>query len=113
MEGRVDRGFALVRPPGHHAMRVVHGSRGFCNINIEAIMIEYLRAAYGVNRVAIVDTDCHHGDGTQDIYWHDPDTLFISLHQDGRTIFPGTGFPQRDGRSQCRGGHCEHPAPPP
>ncbi len=92
LEKNVKRGFALVRPPGHHAMRLVHGARGFCNINIEAIMVEYLREAYKVDRVAIVDTDCHHGDGTQDIYWHDPDTLFISLHQDGRTLYPGTGF---------------------
>ena len=65
MDGKIERGFALVRPPGHHANRVVHGARGFCNVNIEAIMIEYLRRAYGVNRVAIVDTDCHHGDGTR------------------------------------------------
>jgi hypothetical protein len=92
MDKQVERGFALVRPPGHHANRVVHGARGFCNVNIEAIMIEYIRQAYGVNRVAIVDTDCHHGDGTQDIYWHDPDTLFISIHQDGRTLYPGSGF---------------------
>jgi acetoin utilization deacetylase AcuC-like enzyme len=92
MDKKVERGFALVRPPGHHANRVVHGARGFCNVNIEAIMIEYIRQAYGVNRVAIVDTDCHHGDGTQDIYWHDPDTLFISIHQDGRTLYPGSGF---------------------
>lgn len=93
MERKAERAFALVRPPGHHAMRVVHGSRGFCTINIEAVMIEYLREHYGVRRIAVVDTDCHHGDGTQDIYWHDPDVLFISLHQDGRTIYPGTGFP--------------------
>ncbi len=97
MENRVDCGFALVRPPGHHAMKVVHGARGFCNVNIEAIMIEYIRKAYGVKKVAIVDTDCHHGDGTQDIYWHDPDTLFISIHQDGRTLYPGTGFIQELG----------------
>ena len=67
MEREVRKGFALVRPPGHHAMRVVHGARGFCNINIEAIMVEYLRHAYGIRKVAIVDTDCHHGDGTQAI----------------------------------------------
>lgn len=90
--GEVERAFALVRPPGHHAMRVVHGNRGFCNINNEAIMVEYLRQKYGIRRVAIVDTDVHHGDGTQDIYWHDPDVLFISFHQDGRTLYPGTGF---------------------
>lgn len=91
MRRDVKRAFALVRPPGHHAMRVVHGTRGFCTINIEAVMVEYLRRHYGVTRVAIVDTDVHHGDGTQDIFYHDPDTLFISFHQDGRTLYPGTG----------------------
>lgn len=112
MDGSVQRGFALVRPPGHHANRVVHGARGFCNINIEAIMIEYLRHAYGVDRVAIVDTDCHHGDGTQDIYWHDPDTLFISIHQDGRTLYPGSGFPDEMGGPNAVGTTVNIPLPP-
>ncbi|MEN6483585.1 MAG: histone deacetylase [Syntrophobacteraceae bacterium] len=112
MEKNVERGFALVRPPGHHAMRVVHGARGFCNINIEAIMIEYLRHAYHIDRVAIVDTDCHHGDGTQDIYWHDPDTLFISLHQDGRTLYPGSGFPYETGGPTAAGTTINIPLPP-
>jgi len=92
MQQEVKNGFALVRPPGHHAMRVVHGNRGFCNINNEAILVEYLRFKYGIKRIAIVDTDVHHGDGTQDIFYHDPDVLFISLHQDGRTLYPGSGF---------------------
>lgn len=112
LEKQVERGFALVRPPGHHAMRVVHGARGFCNINIEAVMIEYLRQAYGVKRVAIVDTDCHHGDGTQDIYWHDPDTLFISIHQDGRTLYPGSGFPGELGGPNAFGKNLNIPLPP-
>ena len=112
MEKEIDNGFALVRPPGHHAMRVVHGARGFCNINIEAIMIEYLRQAYKVDRVAIVDTDCHHGDGTQDIYWHDPDTLFISIHQDGRTLYPGTGFTREMGGANAIGTTVNIPLPP-
>ena len=112
MENQVERGFALVRPPGHHAMRVAHGSRGFCNINIEAIMIEYLRRAYGIQKVAIVDTDCHHGDGTQDIYWHDPDTLFISLHQDGRTLYPGSGFVNEMGGPTALGTTLNIPLPP-
>lgn len=59
LKGEVESAFALVRPPGHHAMRVVHGNRGFCNINIEAVMIEYIRTHYGIRKVAIVDTDCH------------------------------------------------------
>ncbi|MFZ5647204.1 MAG: histone deacetylase [Bacillota bacterium] len=92
MQGEIANGFAMVRPPGHHAMRVVHGNRGFCNINNEAVLVEYLRRQYGIKRVAIVDSDVHHGDGTQEIFYHDPNVLFISFHQDGRTIYPGTGF---------------------
>lgn len=95
--GEIKNGFALVRPPGHHAMRVVHGNRGFCNINNEAILVEYLRCCHGIKKVAIVDSDVHHGDGTQDIFYHDPDVLFISFHQDGRTIYPGSGFPNELG----------------
>ena len=112
MDGTVDRGFAIVRPPGHHACRIVHGARGFCNVNIEAIMVEYLRRAYGVKKIAIVDTDCHHGDGTQDIYWHDPNTLFISLHQDGRTLYPGTGFLKERGGPNAVGTTINIPLPP-
>lgn len=112
LKGEVESAFALVRPPGHHARRVVLGNRGFCNINIEAIMIEYLREKYGVRRIAIVDTDCHHGDGTQDIYWHDPETLFISLHQDGRTLYPGSGFPDENGGPNALGKTINIPLPP-
>ncbi|MGD8962919.1 MAG: histone deacetylase [Desulfobacterales bacterium] len=112
MDKQIQRGFALVRPPGHHAMRVVHGARGFCNINIEAIMIEYLRQAYPIDKVAIVDTDCHHGDGTQDIYWHDPNTLFISIHQDGRTLYPGSGFINEFGGPNAIGATINIPLPP-
>ena len=112
MKGEVDNAFALVRPPGHHAMLVVHGARGFCNVNIEAIMIEYIRKHYGPRRVAIVDTDCHHGDGTQDIYWNDPNTLCISLHQDGRTLYPGTGFPRELGGPNALGTTINIPLPP-
>jgi acetoin utilization deacetylase AcuC-like enzyme len=112
LKGEVESAFALVRPPGHHAMRVVHGNRGFCNINIEAVMIEYIREKYGVRKVAIVDTDCHHGDGTQDIYWHDPETLFISMHQDGRTLYPGSGFPEECGGPNAQGMTVNIPLPP-
>lgn len=112
MEKERERAFAVVRPPGHHAMRTVHGSRGFCTINIEALMIEWIREHYGNLRVAVVDTDCHHGDGTQDIYWHDPDVLFISLHQDGRTLYPGTGFPSECGGPKALGRTINVPMPP-
>lgn len=124
MEGECRKSFALVRPPGHHSMRVTHGNRGFCNVNMEAVMLEYVRDHYPhfrnppVNnvtqplRVAIVDTDCHHGDGTQDIYWNDPHTLFISLHQDGRTLYPGTGFLHECGGPAALGRTVNIPLPP-
>lgn len=108
----IARGFALVRPPGHHAMRVAHGNRGFCNINNEAIMVEYLRRYYGFRRIAIIDTDVHHGDGTQDIYYNDPDVLYISFHQDGRTLYPGSGFPNEVGGPAAGGFTLNVPLPP-
>ena len=112
MKGEVDKSFALVRPPGHHAHRVVYGDRGFCVVNIEAVMIEKMRAEFGPLRVAIVDTDCHHGDGTEDIYWNDKDTLFISFHQDGRTLYPGTGFIEDFGGPSAYGYNVNIPLPP-
>jgi acetoin utilization deacetylase AcuC-like enzyme len=112
MAGEVDNAFALVRPPGHHAMLVVHGARGFCNINIEAVMIEYVRRHYGARKIAVVDTDCHHGDGTQDIFWNDPDVLCISIHQDGRTLYPGSGFPDEFGGPNALGMTINIPLPP-
>lgn len=112
MLGEVKRAFALVRPPGHHAMRVVHGIRGFCVINIEAVMVAYLRQKYGVRKIAIVDTDVHHGDGTQDIFYHDPDTLYISFHQDGRTLYPGSGFPNEAGSPAALGTNINLPLLP-
>ena len=112
LNGEVESAFALVRPPGHHARRVVHGNRGFCNINNEAVMMEYIRGKYGIRKIAVVDTDCHHGDGTQDIYWHDPNTLFISIHQDGRTLYPGSGFPDEAGGPNAQGSTVNIPLPP-
>ena len=112
MKKEVKRSFALVRPPGHHAMRVVHGIRGFCTINIEAIMVEYLRSVYGIKKVAVVDTDVHHGDGSQDVFYHDPNTLYISFHQDGRTLYPGTGFPEEAGSPAAWGTNINLPLLP-
>ncbi|MDR2200305.1 MAG: histone deacetylase [Deltaproteobacteria bacterium] len=111
-EKKVKKAFALVRPPGHHAGKVVHGGRGFCNINNEAIMVESLRAKYGYRRIAIVDTDCHHGDGSQDVFWYDPDLLFISLHQDGRTLYPGSGAFTELGGPRSWGATVNIPLPP-
>jgi acetoin utilization deacetylase AcuC-like enzyme len=112
MKGEVKNAFALVRPPGHHAMTVAHGNRGFCNINNEAILVEYLRKKYGIRRIAIVDTDVHHGDGTQEIFYNDPDVLFISFHQDGRTLYPGSGFMNELGGPKALGRTINIPLPP-
>ncbi len=108
----IRNGFALVRPPGHHSMRVAHGNRGFCNINNMAILVEYLRTKYGHKKIAIVDTDVHHGDGTQDIFWHDPNVLFISFHQDGRTLYPGSGYTTEMGGPQALARTINIPLPP-
>lgn len=112
MQHEVKRAFALVRPPGHHAMRVVHGIRGFCTVNIEAIMVEYLRSRYNIRKIAVVDIDVHHGDGSQDVFYHDPDTLYISFHQDGRTLYPGTGFPEEAGSPAAWGTNINLPLLP-
>jgi len=112
MSKEVTKGFALIRPPGHHAHRITYGDRGFCIINNEAIMVEYLRKEYKIGRIAIIDTDCHHGDGTQDIFWNDKDVLFISLHQDGRTLYPGSGFIDEVGGPAAIGYTLNLPLPP-
>ncbi|MGI6148062.1 MAG: histone deacetylase [Limnochordia bacterium] len=113
LQGREKRACALVRPPGHHSMRFVHGARGFCLVNNEAVMVEHIRHKLGPKtKIAIVDTDVHHGDGTQDIYYNDPYVLHISLHQDGRTLYPGTGFMDERGGPGAYGLTVNVPLPP-
>jgi acetoin utilization deacetylase AcuC-like enzyme len=79
--------FALVRPPGHHAEP--GRAMGFCLFNNVAVAVERARHLHGVERVAILDWDVHHGNGTQAAFWTDPDVLFVSLHQ--YPFYPGTG----------------------
>jgi len=83
-------GFCAVRPPGHHAEpdRVM----GFCLFNSIAIAARHAQAKHGLKRVAIVDFDVHHGNGTQAAFEADPSVLFISLHQHPRTLYPGRGY---------------------
>ncbi|WP_280546486.1 histone deacetylase [Halomonas sp. 11-S5] len=86
--GRAESSFALVRPPGHHAEPV--RARGFCLFNNVAVAAAHARAALGCQRVMIVDWDAHHGNGTQDIFWADPDVLFFDIHR-AAPFYPGTG----------------------
>jgi acetoin utilization deacetylase AcuC-like enzyme len=80
--------FALVRPPGHHAN--ASRGRGFCIFNNIAIAAEYLKRAYRLKRILIVDWDVHHGNGTQEIFFEDPAVLYLSTHQ--YPHYPGTGW---------------------
>jgi acetoin utilization deacetylase AcuC-like enzyme len=93
VRGEAQQGFALVRPPGHHA--VPARSMGFCILNNVALAARAALAS-GLLRVAIVDWDVHHGNGTQDAFYEDPRVLFISLHQ--YPFYPGTGAPSEIGR---------------
>lgn len=89
-----EHGFALVRPPGHHATRRL--AMGFCYLNNIAIAARAAQAL-GRRRVAILDYDVHHGNGTQDVFYDDPEVFFCSLHEDPRVQYPGTGFPDERG----------------
>jgi acetoin utilization deacetylase AcuC-like enzyme len=98
MKGELQQGIAVVRPPGHHATR--DQAMGFCLINNVAVAAAAARAA-GAARVAIVDWDVHHGNGTQDIFWKDPNVLYLSVHQ--FPYYPGTGAPTEIGGDGARG----------
>jgi len=87
LQGQVDNGFALIRPPGHHALE--QRGMGFCLLANAAIAARWAQDRHGVERVLIVDFDVHHGNGTQDIFYHDPSVLFFSTHQ--YPYYPGTG----------------------
>ncbi len=85
--GKVKNAFCGVRPPGHHAEKV--RAMGFCLFNIVAIAAIYARKQHGLDRVAVVDFDVHHGNGTQDIFWSEPNLFYGSTHQ--MPLYPGTG----------------------
>lgn len=107
--GRVGRAVAL-GGGFHHAGRKYGG--GFCLFNDVAVLVESLRLDYGVKRLLVLDYDVHFGNGTSDIYYSDPEILFISLHQDPRTIYPGTGFIEEIGEEAGEGYNINLPLPP-
>ncbi|MCP4187489.1 MAG: acetoin utilization protein AcuC [Gammaproteobacteria bacterium] len=109
MKGEFRRAFSPIAGL-HHARR--HVAAGFCVFNDCGIAIEYLRAQYGIKRVAYIDIDAHHGDGVFYSFEDDADLLFADIHQDGRTLYPGTGFAEETGKGNAEGTKLNIPVPP-
>ena len=99
MKGKVDNAFALVRPPGHHAIH--DRAMGFCIFNNAAIAAKFALSKFNLNRVLIADFDVHHGNGTQDAFYADPKVLYFSTHQ--YPFYPGTGWMDETGTGEGEG----------
>ncbi|MGA3122243.1 MAG: histone deacetylase [Polyangiaceae bacterium] len=98
IDGPVSKGIALLRPPGHHARPA--SAMGFCLLNHVAIAAAHAQSR-GLERIAVVDWDVHHGNGTQEIFWRDPRVLYVSTHQ--FPWYPGTGAVDEIGEAEGRG----------
>jgi acetoin utilization deacetylase AcuC-like enzyme len=110
MNGQVRRAFSAARPPGHHAEP--DRAMGFCLFSNVAIAARFLQEQHGLERIAIVDFDVHHGNGTQACFESDPSVLFVSLHQHPRTCYPGTGYEWETGAGRGEGFTLNLPFPP-
>ena len=113
LEGEVNNIFATVRPPGHHSNS--YKCAGFCIFNNIAVATEYLLREKNFKRVAIIDWDCHAGNGTSDIFYNgseNGEVVFFDSHQDGRTLYPGTGFINDIGSEAGEGKIINFPMPP-
>ena len=97
VDGRCRRAFVATRPPGHHAEP--DRAMGFCLYANAAIAVRHLQRRRGLGQIAVVDFDVHHGNGTQAVFRDDPSVLTISVHQDPRTLWPGTGFAGEPGEA--------------
>ena len=98
INGEVTSAFALVRPPGHHA--TYQRAMGFCLFNNVAIATQYALVKYNLERIAIIDFDVHHGNGTHDAFYDNPQVLYISTHQ--YPFYPGTGAIEETGRGEAK-----------
>lgn len=110
MTGVADNGFALIRPPGHHAE--TDRVSGFCIFNNAAAAARQAQVVHGVKRVAIIDYDVHHGNGTQDIFFEDDSVLFASVHLFAPYFYPGIGGMYEIGTGRGRGFTFNVPLPP-
>lgn len=109
IEGRVKNAYALVRPPGHHA--VANEGMGFCLFANVALSVMHARAAHKLDRIAVVDWDVHHGNGTQAAFYDNPNVLTISIHQDN-LYPPNSGSLAENGAGAGRGANLNLPLPP-
>ena len=107
MRGDVSSAFCAVRPPGHHATAT--RGMGFCIFNHVAIAARYLQARHGLRKIAIIDWDVHHGNGTEAIFLEDPTVLYISLHEEN--IYPHTGDVSERGSGAGEGANLNIPLP--
>jgi len=108
LDGSTGSAFALIRPPGHHAEAV--RARGFCLFNNVAVAAAHAQAADGCERVLIVDWDAHHGNGTQDIFYADPDVMFFDTHR-AAPFYPGSGHLEEVGAGMAEGTTVNVPLP--
>ena len=107
MNGEVGSAFALVRPPGHHA--TPQRAMGFCLFNNVAIAAKYALAGYGLERILIIDFDVHHGNGTQEAFYDNPQVLYVSTHL--YPFYPGTGNIDETGGGEAKGTTLNIPLP--
>jgi len=110
MGAQADNAFCAVRPPGHHAER--DRAMGFCFFNNVALGAVYLLENFGLERVAIVDWDVHHGNGTQHLFEADPRVFYLSLHEDPQYCYPGSGYRREEGKGPGKGFTLNLPFPP-
>ncbi|MCA9396644.1 MAG: histone deacetylase [Candidatus Omnitrophica bacterium] len=106
-DGPYTNGFVLTRPPGHHAKK--SEAMGFCLFNNIAVAVKYAQQKYKLSRVAIVDWDVHHGNGTQDCFYDDPSVFYASIHQ--FPFYPGTGRKDETGSGRGRNATLNMPLP--
>lgn len=107
-ERRADKGFGLTRPPGHHATK--GRAMGFCLLNNIALAAQYLLQEKGANRLAIIDLDLHHGNGTQELFYDRKEVFYLSTHQ--YPLYPGSGWIDEIGTGEGEGYTANFPLPP-